>query len=371
MRLALMDEVSGPGGAEVLLLQMAEELRRRGHEVFAVLPCDQVGWLNDELLERGFEVDTFSDRSAFDVTCLRTIVKTLQRRAVDLVHSHEFAMAIYGTVATRWLGVPHVISMHGCQYMMERWRRRAALRWAIRHTASTIAVSEDTRLHLQSRLGLEAGEVRTILNGVAVRVGDAEKVRKEFQIAPSERLLLSVGSLVPRKGHIVLLRALDRLEKAGLREPWRLIIAGSGEERGALEAFVESHGLAGRVHLVGHRDDIPDLQAAADIFLMPSLWEGLPLAVLEAMLARTALVATDASGIPEAVESGVEGLLVPPGDEEALAAALRRLLEDDGLRQRIADAAFVRARANFTIERMTDDYEQVYSEARSTSSNSP
>ena len=111
-----------------------------------------------------------------------------------------------------------------------------------------------------------------------------------------------------------------------------------------------------RVHILTYRNDIPDLQAAADVFVMPSLWEGFPLAILEAMLAGTPIVASDICGIPEAIDNGEQGLLVPPGDVEELAAALRLVLTDETLRKRLAEAAEARARREFTVQSMTEAY---------------
>jgi glycosyltransferase involved in cell wall biosynthesis len=138
------------------------------------------------------------------------------------------------------------------------------------------------------------------------------------------------------------------------------VIAGEGDQRPQLEAFRATSGLASRIHLPGHRADVGDLQAAAHVLVMPSLWEGLPLAILEGMFAGNAVVASNASGIPEAVRDGVDGLLVPPGDVDALAGALHTLLEDAALRKRMGASAAAHARSRFSIRRMMDDYEALY-----------
>ena len=121
-------------------------------------------------------------------------------------------------------------------------------------------------------------------------------------------------------------------------------------------------GLADRIHLLGARNDVPDLQAAADLFAMPSLYEGLPLAILEAMLAGNAIVASRTSGIPEAVEDGRTGVLTPPGDPSALAEALKRLMDDSAYREALGQAAQQRARSHFTVAAMADRYERLYFE---------
>jgi glycosyltransferase involved in cell wall biosynthesis len=201
-------------------------------------------------------------------------------------------------------------------------------------------------------------------NGIPVRQGNAAGPTEEFGIAEDEVVILAVGNLVERKGHIVLLKALAELEREGLAVPWRVIIAGRGEQRSALEGFAAEAGFADRVHLPGHRDDIPDLHEAAHIVCMPSLWEGLPLAVLEGMHASNCVVASRTSGIPEAIEDGEHGLLVEPGDVGGLASALRRVLENAEFRKSLGQAAGRRARAEFSVAGMTDRYLELYRCAR-------
>ncbi len=356
----MMIESDGPGGAEMIMLQMSEELRRRGHEVVPVLPARGVGWLGERYREKGFEPETFAIERALDPACLRGIVRVLRRRRVDLVHSHEFAMAVYGTVAARLIGLPHVVTMHGNQGTMEAWRRRLALRFAFGWSDAVVAVSDHTRRHLEEALRLEPGVVTTIPNGVPLPSGRREPARREFDLAEDETVLLSVGSLIPRKGHAALLRALAEVRRQEPSLDWRLLIAGRGEEKDRLETLAREGGISDRVHLLGYRADVSDLLAAADIFVMPSLWEGLPLAILEAMRSGTAVVATAASGIPEAIRHGQEGLLLEPGDEKGLSAALVELMSDPSRREALARAGRDRAEAEFSIERMMDRYEALY-----------
>jgi len=360
LTIAQMLESGGPGGAETVLLQLSDELLSRGHRIVPIRYRDGETWLDENLRERGLEPVYLPLRRAVDFKAPGALREILRERGVDVVHSHEFTMAVYGAAALRGTDTPHVVTMHGNQTMADAWRRRVALRWAFRRSAAVVAVSAATRVDLEERLGLAPGAVHTIPNGIPRRPGDGSGPISEFGISQNDIVILAVGNLVERKGHIVLLRALARLEDEGLQVPWRVIIAGRGEQRPALEAFAEKSGFADRVHLPGHRDDIPDLQEAAHIVCMPSLWEGLPLAVLEGMHAGNCVIASRTSGIPEAIDEGEHGLLVPPGDVGALAAALRRVLEDSGLRERLALAAERRARAEFSVAGMTDRYVRFY-----------
>lgn len=351
-----MLESDGPGGAETMLMQMAEELRRRGHEVVCVGPDNGCGWLRDELRRRGFTTDVFSLRQPIDRNCLALMVEMLRRHRVEIVHSHEFTMAIYGAAAARELGLTHVITMHGSEKVLSRWQRRLALRIAFAASRAVVAVSRATHAHMTRVMRMGPAAILTIPNGIAFTPGQRDRVRAELGLTDENVLVLAVGNLVARKGHIHLLRALAALGDAN----WHVAIAGRGEEEQRLRSFALEAGVADRVHLLGHRGDIPDLLAAADVYAMPSLWEGLPMALLEAMFAGKAIVASRASGIPEAIDEGQDGLLADPGDEAQLKEALARLLADPALRRRLGATARARAEKDFSAAVMIDSYERAF-----------
>jgi glycosyltransferase involved in cell wall biosynthesis len=165
----------------------------------------------------------------------------------------------------------------------------------------------------------------------------------------------------------VLLEALARLASRPIKSQWKLIIAGGrgGDQHDSLLQFVEEEGLDDRVHIVTNRNDIPDLLALADIFVMPSLFEGLPMALLEAMTAGKAIIASATSGIPEAIVDGRDGLLVTPGDVGSLAQALGSLLTDPARRRALGARAASRALEEFTVQVMAERYETLYTDALS------
>ena len=358
MRIALCIETDGPGGAEVLMIQFAQELRERGHYVVPILPTRKVGWLHDRLAESEFQPESIELLGAPVPLSVAMLARILRRNSVEVVHSHEFTMSVVAAFACRRIRARHISTMHGNQEMTRAWKRRVALRLAFRLTDVVTCVSLDTKKHLIEQLGGVGEEIRVVPNGVPQRKGDGRAVRKELSLEPRTLMILAVGGLHPRKGFDVLLQALARM---GVGQPWQLIIAGEGPERARLTALANDLGLAEQVRLLGQREDVPDLQAAADLFVMPSLWEGLPLAVLEAMLAGTPVVASAVSGIPEAINPDEEqGLLVPPGDIDALAEAVKGLIVDKERRERVAAAGQVRAQNDFTTKTMIDTYEAMY-----------
>lgn len=362
LSIALMLESDGPGGAEVVVREMARELRERGHRVLPIGPARGEGWLGEQLRADGFETRDFELRSKLDWRCARDLAGWMRREKVDVMHGHEFDGALYGTAAARLAGRASIVTMHGNQTMTDAFLRRLALRGTFRACDFVAAVSGQTKEQLDADLGLRDDVVSVIHNGMPVLRGDPDPIRKELEIRDGELLVLAVGSLVPRKGHLVLLRALAHLMEQGFDVPWRLAIVGGGggPEAARIDAFVDEHGLREHVDVLTYRKDIPNLQAAADVFVMPSLWEGFPLAILEAMLAGTPVVATDVCGIPEAIDSGEHGLLVPPDDPLRLAEALRDVLTDEALRTRLVASASRRAHAEFTVQSMVATYEGIY-----------
>lgn len=364
-RIAMMLESDGPGGAEVMTLRLSEELRALGHTVVPVGPARGIGWLGERYRSAGFSPEHFHLRRPLDPGCVRGLMRLFRTHQIDVVHSHEFTMAVYGAAASRLLRIPHVITLHGSMTVGKALRRRVALRWAMRASRRTVVVSEATRRQFAAEFGVPESALTVVPNGVTVRPGQSSAVRAEFGIRDDERVLLAVGTLEPRKGHSVLLQALGTLVRSGLTAPWRLIIAGGrgGPEHESLQRLVRAEGLDGRVHIVTNRNDIPDLLALTDVFVMPSLWEGLPMALLEAMLASKAIVASATSGIPEAIIDGRDGLLVTPGSVSELAVALRDLLIDVDRRSTLARTAGERARREFTARVMARNYEAHYGPA--------
>ena len=362
LRIAMMLESDGPGGAEMMVLRLSEELRQRGHSVVPVGPAHGAGWLGGHFRRAGFTPEVFHLKRPIDPGCVRGLVNLFRQHHISAVHSHEFTMAVYGTAASRLLNLPHVITMHGGLSVTKALRRRIALRWAMRNSDHAVTVSGATQRQFAADLGVDKSSFTIVHNGVPTPTGDASGISAEFGINRSDCVLLAVGTLEAHKGHRFLLQALALLDGQGVNVPWKLIIAGGrgGDQHESLLQYVRQAGLTGRAHIVTNRDDVPDLLARADVFVMPSLIEGLPLALLEAMHARKAIIASVTAGIPEAIEHDRDGLMVPPGDVEALSRAIRLLLTDPARRQTLAEAAAGRARREFTIQLMAQRYEALY-----------
>jgi len=273
------------------------------------------------------------------------LVRTIRAFRPTIVHTHLQSANLYGRLAARLAGVPIVVSTEHNVYATKPRRYVAVERWLARRTDALVAVSGDVRQFLGDQLGVAPSAIRIVANGVAVRAPSPERVAAlRARIGGGAGFTLgTIASLTPKKGHEFLLGAVAQLRDRGVS--CTLVLAGDGPERPRLEALAERLGLAGRVHFLGIVSQAADVLAAIDLFVLPSLVEGLPLALLEAMLAGTAVVATAVGGVPEVVESGVNGVLVRPANEMELADAIATLACSPELRARLA------ARARATIER--------------------
>jgi glycosyltransferase involved in cell wall biosynthesis len=235
--------------------------------------------------------------------------------------------------------------------------------WQLRALAAGVGryvgVSRDVADELVERFHYPAAKVAVGYN--AVRLERFERpappgLREELSGGRDRPLVLTPARLDEQKGHPVLLRAAAELPEV------EFVLAGEGPERGSLEALATELGIVERVRFLGYRDDIPRLLAACDIFALPSLYEGSSLAVLEAMAARRPVVSSAIGGTDELIDDGADGLLVAPGDAAALAAALRRLLDDPGLRESFAARARERVERDFTPAAMVRRVEAIYAE---------
>jgi glycosyltransferase involved in cell wall biosynthesis len=364
LRVAHLIESSGPGGAERVVADLATSFQAGNTDNVVFLPAGGEGWLRHQLEGSGVAIEYFRIDRPISSTCARALTKAFRAHRIAVAHSHEFSMALYGGWAAWRAGIPHVITMHGNRYFAQRLRRRAALRAAVALSASTVAVSGPLAQAMSRDLRVRRSRILTVPNGVRYTVPERVALRQELQLRPDDRLIVSVGNLYPVKGHIHLVEALALI--AARQSNVHLAIAGRGGLEDALRTQARERGLADRVHLLGLRADIPAILAAADIFALPSLSEGLPLALIEAMFAGCAIVATDVGEVGVALDGGRVGLLVEPGDAHALASGLNALLDDSGRTNELGDRAARHARERYDLRRMVGRYAALYAQALGT-----
>jgi glycosyltransferase involved in cell wall biosynthesis len=304
----------------------------------------------------------------WDLAAWRPLVRLLRSGEVQVLHGHMFGSNVWAVVLGRLTGVPVVIAHeHSWAFTGDRPRQLVDRHVIGRGSDVLVASSREDRRRMIEVEGIPADRVLVVPNGIVGRSpAPGRDVRHELGIAADAPVVGSVGALRAEKRFDVLLRAAAQLVPG--RPGLRVVIAGAGAERSALEALAGDLGLGERAMLLGARDDVPDVLTAIDVAVTCSDFEGSPLSVLEYMEAGLPVVATRVGGLPDLIDDGVHGLLVPRRDPAALAGALDALLGDRARRHAMGEAGRRRRREQFDFEvmvqRLEDLYERLYAGRR-------
>ena len=372
-----------PAGEPRRVLHLLSTLQRGGTEMalLRLLPrmdpaawTFRVAWLHgpgDLAAEFeqvcGAPPQPFGLRFKADLAVLPRLVGWMRRERIDLIQTHMDLADYYGAAAARLLGVRLVsIRQNADEFRTRRtWKRPPFL--LLEHLSyaaadAVIAVSDGLVEFLARAEGLPRHKTVVIPNGVdptiAMRAPHREAARRSLQLPAAIPLIGAVGRLAEQKGHRDLLRALPDIRAEFPAA--QVVIAGEGPERQHLEAEVLRLGVGDAVRFLGHRGDVAALLAAIDLFAFPSLWEGMPMALLEAMAMAKPLVAARGVGVDDLVTDGVHGLLVAPRDPAGLAAAARRLLRDPQAAAGLGEAARRRVLDRYTLGRIAADVDRLY-----------
>lgn len=352
-------ETSGPGGAENFMIRTAQSLGPDYHSSILMI---KPGWLLDRLIALGFPVYLEPLERTLDPRWLRKVTKYVREGKFDAIHSHEFSMNFHLALIARWLGIPHVATVHGKKQYADRGIRRLAYRLVSR-MSMIVAVSQDVKDFLIETVGIKPHRIHVIPNGIEVADYEMNRherieVRRALQCAPEDYLICAIGNLYPIKGHKYLIEAMAVLVES--HKSIRLVIAGRGGEEAALRRLIKSHGLQGQVELLGFREDVKNILMSADLFVMPSLSEGLPLSLLEAMAARVPVIVSDVGGMPQVIKHSVTGRVVPSGCSLALAQEIEKMIVDRDFASLMADAAYAEVSDNYSIGVMLNRYKRLY-----------
>ena len=334
----------GDGGAEALLVTFAAGLDRRRFEphLIALRPQPD-SQLTGQLRAMGVPVTELNQHTAYDVPALMSLVRYVRRHHIDIIHTHLLAADIMGRMAGWLTGRPVVSTIHNSRTDLdeEPRRRQWMERWTARlMTRRLVVVSELLRDEICTWFGLTPERVITIANGV-----DTARFQRDGPISTGRRcaralvggdypMITNVARLVPQKAQHFLIEAAQIV--LATAPDVRFVLLGDGPLRPELEAQAAALGISDKVIFAGFRPDVADVLAASDVFVLSSLWEGMPVALLEAMAAGCTAVSTDVGGVAQVLQDGVTGLLVPPSDPEALAAALLRCVTDPAYARQLA-----------------------------------
>lgn len=366
LSILLLGTQMATGGAQKVLLDQAHWFHAHGHLVTAVFFYDRE-YLHDAWQRKSAfaiidlkafrkEMDVFSNFFSLlsGLGRLWKLIRSLKPDAIETFTHDANALAI----PLAWLlGVPiRIATHHGKIEGFSRWKEILHA-WIVNHMANyVVTVSEQTR-QISLGEGICSGKVVMIPNGIIpVSVDNANRssVRRASGFGDDDVLFLSVGRLVYQKAHEYLVSAMSIVVQDAPNA--KVGICGDGALRNDLEMQIHSLRLEEHIRLFGMRDDVIKYLAAADVFVLPSRWEGLPIALLEAMSAGLPVIATRVEGVNEVVQDGIHGLLVPTESPDTLAKAILQLCRDPEMRHRMGSAAGKRVRDSYTTDRMCEQY---------------
>ena len=357
------------GGAERMLLGVLRNLDATRFDSIVCCIQDR-GELAEEVESLGIPVHALGlmERGGFDRQVAPALRRLIREQKVELMHSHLYHANLYGRLAAWREGIPVIASVHNT-YTRRKWHRhlinRLLAKLSFRITAGSADVERDILDHdhvapekvLRLPNCIDLDRVTTSLS--------AAVAKQRLGFDPADLVIATVGRMEEQKGHAFLLDAFACLRQLPELDsmPLRLLVVGDGRLKTATEQHAADLGIAGACRFPGSIKDLANIYRAIDVFVMPSLWEGLSLAMLEAMAAGLPMVATDVGGARDVLGDSVRGILVPAGDAGALAQAISDLLVDAEKRSAMAGSGSKHVRENYSVAALSHQLAELYDAA--------
>ena len=367
IRLAHSIHGLGLGGAQKVI---ASIIRGRSDDAFQyfVYSCND-GVHRQEIERAGAKVRIIPRHvPKLDLLWVARLARAMRRDHIDLVHCHLFGDSLHGYLAARLAGgLPVIMTLHigpeGLQGLQPR-----GYQWLLRRATHAVSCSDAVGSAFAAAGLASAVDIVSIPNGLEdspreqLSAGQLESLRREFGATPETVLFGVIGRLEEQKGHRDLIAAFAELCRSASSD-MRLLVLGSGPLASELVELARSLKVSQRIVFAGFRSDVPELLQALDVVVFSSLFEGLPVALLEAMAAGCCIVTTDVPGIVEAVRDGREAVVAPRGAPDRLAIEMARAAADPVLRTRLGHSAKQRFLDRYTAESMVRSYERLYHES--------
>ena len=367
MRILHLISSGGLFGAERVAVELSKSLKKTYHCEPILGVIRNVYNPHEEILEEaksnGIAYTVFPCRSQLDLKLAFSIREFIKRNGIDVIHCHGYKSNFYGLLASKG-EVPSVTTNHN--WLTTHWKLKTYCfldsLW-IRFFDRIVAVSDEVKKDML-RYKIPEAKIRVVDNGIALerfaKLVETNIMKNQLGIDEKIRIIGTIGSLKIEKGHIYLLEAARQI--LDMVRDLRFLIIGDGPLRKALEEISERLGIDKQVIFMGQRKDIPELLVAMDIFVLPSIKEGLPIALLEAMAARKPVIATRVGAIPKVLENKDIGVLVEPKNTNELRDAIMNLLSDRGRMDRLAREGFRRVCTDFSSDEMGKNYLKLYNE---------
>lgn len=361
IKVAFVIDDLGLGGAQRQLLELVKRLNRQRFTPIVVSLSEKKTALKEEMEKTGAAVFLIDQKGKISFPVLFRLFRIFKDFSPTIVHTYLFTADLYGRVAGKVAGVPILVSSVRSTEPNKRWHYIWTDRFLGKWCDAVVVNASCIAAILPVREKIERSKIHVIHNGVDLsRFSSAENghLRKSFGISEKVFLLGTVGRLGPEKDHTTLLKALKETRKKG--HDVVLFVVGDGILRSELIRQGEELGVAPYVHWLGPRADIPAILGGLDLFVLPSRYEGCPNVVLEAMAAGRGVIATRVGGTPELIRDGETGILVSPGDTDALVQALSSLVGDPRKLSEMGKNAREAVLEQFPVERMVEKTESLY-----------
>ncbi len=351
------------GGLQQVVVNICRSIDRDKFDI-SVLCLRELGAFVPEVEALGIKVHFLPQpEKGTDYFSFLKVAKILRQEKIQVIHTHNTQPFVDGTLGALLSGrrITIVHTDHARDFPDKR--RYMFAEWLMSHFAyKVVGVSEHTSRNLIKYEKISPSKVITIPNGIdgsrfEIEI-DKHKKRKELGIRDSGPVIGLGVRLAEQKGITYLLQAMPRIIRAC--PDITLVVVGEGELKASFQHEASELGIENHVLFPGPRLDIPELLKLFDLYVLPSLWEGMPMVLLEALAAGCPVVATDVGGVSRVIEHEKNGLLVAPRDPEALAAAVIKLLSDENLREKFIKNGLAKFRQQFSAEIMTRKYEQFY-----------
>ncbi len=363
MKIAQFIDTISSGGAETMLAEISRGLKNRKFDVVVIF--FENNWLEKKCIELDIKYINLSAHFLYKKIYLLPLFVfylgfVVKRNKVDVLHSHLFGPIVAGAIAARLFGISHIGTMHDTYTILERPVRAKLLRLStflgtklvvVSNRMKTIFLDEHPELQMQYEV---------IVNGVDLNSYDIPAtgdIRKSFNIDDSEIILLHVGRLVDVKRQDLMVQAVSCIDN---KVSFKLLIAGDGPNYAVLQNQINEADLQNKVILLGHREDVKELLASSDCFILVSDSEGLSCSLLEAMAAGLPAVVTNVGGNAELVQSGVNGFVIDKGDCAALVSSVEKIVMQEKLRNMMSEKTKEIVNRSYSIDKTIESYISLY-----------
>lgn len=353
----LVSQLAIIGGAETFVRDMSLRLRSAGWPLRLIV-LGRAGMLGETIRRAGVSLLELGGGPRSSFRALQRLLEAWFKERPDIVHTHLYHAGVVGRLAARLSGIPNVIvHQHGPEINRSALRSildKSTQNLVTRYVATCQAVAQV----MQERENIPLHKIEIIPNGIEIEPPHRSGKPDEWPVPKGHLGIVHAGRFAPGKGQVDLIKALSLLPPA--TPPVHLVMFGEGELQPKAIQAAQEYGLAQKVSFAGLRPDFRDWLPHFDLFVLPSLWEGVSFALLEAMAAGLPVIGTRAGGTPEVILENETGLLVPPGDPQDLARAIHQMAAETELRQRMGIAGRRRVESHFSAQNTQRMLEAIY-----------